>query len=50
MNRWLRETLETAAFIAIVTLIWLAIPVQAHTIDCSGHCWHDPAHGERHQK
>ena len=33
MNRHLRNLLEFIAFVAVTALIWVAVPVQAHTAD-----------------
>lgn len=47
----LRTWLEILAFIAVVTLIWLAIPwpAAAHKVDCAGRTGIDLARCERHQ-
>lgn len=52
MNPRLRNALELIAFIVVVTLICIAIPIptQAHGIDCSGRSGIDLARCERHQK
>ena len=50
MPRRLRTLLEVLTFIVVVSLIWIAVPVQAHGVDCSGKGGIDLARCERHQK
>ena len=36
MNPRLRDALEVIAFIVVVSLIWIAIPVDGSSVECSG--------------
>jgi hypothetical protein len=33
MNRYLRNLLEFVAFVAVTAIIWIAVPVEAHSAD-----------------
>ena len=46
----LRNVFEVVLFIAVVSVIWVAIPVQAHSIDCGAKTGVDLLRCERHQK
>ncbi|MDZ7855814.1 hypothetical protein [Sphaerotilus sp.] len=52
MHERLRTLLEVIAFVAIVSLIWFAIPLpaRAHEVDCAGRTGIALARCERHQK
>jgi hypothetical protein len=50
MNPHLRNALEVIAFIVVVALIWIAVPVQAHSVDCAGRGDIDQARFESHRK
>lgn len=50
MPKTLRDVFEIALFVVVVSLIWVAIPVQAHGIDCAAKTGIDLLRCERHQR
>lgn len=50
MPKIIRTALELTLFLLVVSLIWIAIPVQAHNIDCGAKTGIDLLRCERHQK
>jgi hypothetical protein len=50
MSDRLRTLLEVLSFIVVVSLIWVAIPAQAHSLDCAGKTGVEAARCARHQK
>jgi hypothetical protein len=50
MHSPLRTALDLIALMAVVSLSSIAVPVQAHSVDCTGKAGIDLARCERHQK